>query len=65
MAKKQNDKITYKKLLEFLLTLNEEQLECDVTVHDTNIDEYFIGINLCINEEDDVLDAGHPYIEVF
>ena len=55
--------MTYRELLNQLKQLNEEQLQKDVTVCDTD-DEYFkvtamYYANAAFN---DVLDQGHPYL---
>ena len=56
--------MTYKELKERLGNLTEEQLGCDVTFHDTIIDEFFAVESLEINEADDVLDVNHPYLKM-
>ena len=53
---------TYKQLLEQLLTLTPEQLDCTPTVYDSEIDEYLpIKQFLIATDEDQVLDEDHPY----
>jgi len=58
--------MTYKDLLNFLLTLDEEQLQSDVTVNFD--DEYYsISSTEVMDEDDDdgdILDPGHPYLIV-
>jgi len=56
--------MTYKELRDKLSGLTDEQLGCDVTFHDTIIDEFFAVESLEINEADDVLDAHHPYLKM-
>jgi hypothetical protein len=50
---------TYRQLANFLATLNEEQLEADITVEDA--DGEFRPAQIVVNSGDDVLDDGHPY----
>ena len=53
---------TYKQLLEQLLTLTPEQLDCTPTVYDSETDEYLpIKQFLIATDEDQVLDVAHPY----
>jgi len=55
--------ITYKQLLQQLNTFTEEQLNSDVAIYDTAIDEYFqLKVELVFTAETDVLDANHPVI---
>lgn len=56
--------MTYRELAEQLAHLNDEQLDSDVTVYDTNQDEYFGCYELVLRfeEETDVLDEGHPFL---
>lgn len=56
--------MTYAKLLERLMTLNEEQLNQDVTIYVENNDEFYPVQNLAINAYSDVLDINHPFLEV-
>jgi len=51
--------MTYRRLLLFLQELDDIQLNCSLTLLNTD-DEFFPAI-LSINTTDDVLDAGHPY----
>ena len=54
--------ITYRELLEKLKTLSSEQLDSDATV---KIDDEYHAINSYREEEEtDVLDKGHPFLEV-
>jgi len=56
--------ITYKQLLTELNKLTEEQLNSDVCVFDTAIDEYFqLNVEFVYaTDAQDVLDVGHPII---
>jgi hypothetical protein len=56
--------MTYKELLEQLQQLNEEQLNQDVCVYDSGVEEYYqSGIELVFTtEQQDVLDEDHPVI---
>ena len=56
--------MTYQQLLKQLQQLNEEQLNQDVCVYDSEIDEYYqLGIELVFTtEQQDVLDEDHPII---
>jgi len=54
--------MTYKQLLQKLKNLNDEQLNMDVTVYQSEYDEYFPANDFFINENSNVLDIKHPYI---
>lgn len=61
--------MTYRELaLEILDTLTDEQLDMDVTIYDSEDDEFFgcyanvLGITT--SDDDDVLDENHPYIPI-
>lgn len=57
--------MTYRDLLEELKNFTPEQLEQDVTIHVSGIDEFYPLVGdypLCETDEDDVLDAGHKYL---
>jgi hypothetical protein len=56
--------ITYKQLLTELNKLTEEQLNSDVCVFDTAIDEYFqLNVEFVYaTDAQDVLDVDHPII---
>lgn len=56
--------MTYKELLDQLQQLNEEQLNQDVAIYDTAIDEYYqLYVELVFaNSECQVLDVDHPFI---
>lgn len=54
----------FKELKEFVNSLSDEQLNTQVTFLD-NQDEFY-GVRLIgyIEDEDDVLDKGHPYLQI-
>jgi hypothetical protein len=56
--------MTYKELLNQLQQLNEEQLNQDVAIWDTDNDEYYQTMVEFVfaTEECDVLDIDHPII---
>jgi len=56
--------MTYKELLNQLQQLNEEQLNQDVAIWDTDNDEYYQTMVELVftTEECDVLDVNHPVI---
>ena len=56
--------MTYKELLAELQQLNEEQLNSDVAVYDTDTDEYYqLNVELVFaTDECQVLDVDHPII---
>ncbi len=58
--------MTFGELKAELSDLTEEQLDCDISVCIESQDEYFSGTNaeMTICEEDDVLDADHPFIYI-
>lgn len=55
---------TYRQLLDALKKLDDEQLDCDLTIVDGT--QEYIPVQIQIGEEldDDVLDEGHPYLEI-
>lgn len=52
--------MTYKELQEWLSTLNDEQLDCDISIYTSG--EYYEVDAAVINDEQGVLDIGHPLI---
>jgi hypothetical protein len=44
--------------------LTTEQLHTDVTIYCESSDEYVPVVELCITNEDDVLDVGHPFLVI-
>ena len=55
---------TYKDLLNSLLKLSEEQLDCDITIYDEETDEYHAAQLTMIITNEDVLDTDHPVISI-
>ena len=56
--------MTYKELRDALNQLDPDQLNSDVTVYDTGVDEYY-GLNVELvftTDAVDVLDPNHPII---
>jgi hypothetical protein len=51
--------LTYKELLERLQGCSQEQLEQNVSIYISDIDEYYPVENTRIETETDVLDEGH------
>lgn len=65
MAKSRIKVRSYGELLEVLQQMTAKQLNNDLTVLQTTIDEYQqIELVVCENEEGDVIDSGHPYFEI-
>ena len=67
--------MTYRRLKDRLDEMTEEQLDCDVSIYEPSIGEFFpLGIHVLItpsddNEDDDdpsigILDEGHPYLTI-
>ena len=56
--------MTFRTLKDALGRLSDEQLGMDVSIHQGSIDEYFELGGIFICSEDDVLDKGHPYLEM-
>jgi len=57
----------YRKLLAVLQQLNEEQLDQDVTVYVSEVDEYYAlrpDYPVAVSETDDVLDGDHFYLVI-
>ena len=46
------------------LNMTREQRKSDVTVFDGNEGEYYPCPTIRVAEETDVLDKGHPYLEI-
>lgn len=54
---------TYRQLKEALNKMTDEQLDCNLSLHDE--DEYYpVEVSVKESEADDVLDRGHPFLEV-
>ena len=56
--------MTYKELLSQLQNLSEDQLNSDVAVYDTGVDEYYqLNVEFVFaTDECQVLDVDHPII---
>lgn len=57
---------TYRELLNSLLKLSEEQLDCDITSYNEETDEYHAAqLTMIITNDDvDILDKDHPVISI-
>lgn len=57
---------TYETLLADLTKLTPEQLNCDVTIFNYELDEYCSPnrLKFATPEETDVLDENHPYLTI-
>ena len=58
---------TYRELQEFLSTMTAEQLDKDITIYLSHMDEYHAVAEdypFIITDVADVLDANHPYLAV-
>jgi len=54
---------TYKDLLNLLLTMSPEQLDCTPTIYSPDVDEYYpITTVLTASDSNQVLDEDHPYL---
>lgn len=56
--------MTYRELLQVLNSIPPERLDDTVTVHDTCGDEYIAAIDFIRNENNNVLDDGHYFLEL-
>lgn len=54
--------MTYRELQAVLSGLTDEELDCDMVVHDMDGDEYHPVAGVGVDDTSDVLDAGHPYL---
>tara|TARA_B100001123_G_scaffold437414_1_gene569553 strand:+ start:462 stop:629 length:168 start_codon:yes stop_codon:yes gene_type:complete len=54
--------MTYSELLTALSELDEEQLDLNVTV--SVDDEFYEAKDLHVQEKDDVIRDGHPFLEI-
>ena len=62
-----DDEMTYHELAMYINTLTEEQMNMDVTVYLSGIDEYYgLDDNTPVYQapEYDVLDQNHPYLVI-
>lgn len=56
--------MTYRELLAELSKFNDEQLDCDLTVEFSQIEEFYPACLGFTGDEPDVLDPHHPVIRV-
>lgn len=57
--------MTYTDLLMWLLSMDEESLQKDVTAFIRGLDEFYPVDSFCVSDSTcDVLDANHPYLKV-
>lgn len=57
--------MTYKELRDFLNRFSDEELAaCDVTVHDQEMDEFYPGESIHVEDESDIVDPGSFVIEM-
>ena len=56
--------MTWRELKNHINTMDDEQLDTDVTVHLVIQDEYFRVSDINYSPENDVLDKNHPYLDV-
>lgn len=54
--------LTYRQLAAHIAVMDDEQKDSDVTVHCTEMDEWFQAIGYDITEVDDVIDKNHPFL---
>lgn len=55
---------TYRQLLAALQQLDDKQLECNLTIFDANEEYVPVKVKLEFEQDDDVLDKGHPWISI-
>lgn len=56
--------MTWEQLAQRIQQLTQEQKQQDATVYFRPLDEYYPVNQLTIETESDVLDAGHPVLQV-
>ena len=61
--------ITYRELSQKISEMTQEQLDKDVTIYVSGVDEYYAVVGdypLVVSdpEVNDVLDGGHPYLVI-
>jgi hypothetical protein len=60
--------MTYRELAQQILELDSKWLDADVSIYLAGTDEYYGGypivFRFCDGTHNDVLDDGHPYLEV-
>jgi len=63
----EENSMTYAELLEFIQSMNDEQLEQTVTIYVSGVAEYYGLVGdypAVVAESNDVLDEGHPYLVI-
>lgn len=55
--------LTYRKLLEYIQSLPEDNLDDNVSIFDVDSKEFYSAKRWKLMKDDDVLDKGHAYIE--
>lgn len=60
--------MTYKQLAEKIAQMNEEQLNCDISIYHPECDEFYEianSVEFAIDDDENswagILDEGHPY----
>jgi hypothetical protein len=56
--------LTFRTLKVALNDFTDEELDMDVSIHQGSTDEFFELEGILICPENDVLDKGHPYLEM-
>lgn len=56
--------MTYQQLFDYLKNLSKEDLAKNVTVFDSNNGEFMPVSSVNVTTEEDILDAGHPFLEI-
>lgn len=57
--------MTYRKLIDQLGRIPANRLDDDVTIYDSVNDEYMHNVSIkCADEDNDVLDYGHIFLNV-
>lgn len=56
--------MTYREYAKQIDGWTDDQKDSDMTVHDSNQDEFFPVTGLNVASVNDVLDEGHPFMEI-
>jgi hypothetical protein len=56
--------LTFRQLAAHIAVMDEEQKDSDVTIHCTEMDEWFQATGYDITEETDVMDKNHPFVTI-
>lgn len=56
--------MNWRTLRDHINTMDEQQLNSDVTIHLVEEDEYFPVPDINYSPENDVLDKNHPFLDV-